>query len=581
MASDKKPFLTICVLESLMNFKKSIAHAVSKVSDIEASKIMALIEIPPDKKLGDFSVPCFALAKGTNPVQKASELAEKISKPKFVSVIKTAGPYLNFFLDETVFSKGCIESILREKGSYGKSEIGKGKKVMVEYSAPNTNKPLHVGHLRNDCIGMSVSRIFEFTGHKVTKANLVNDRGIHICQTMLAYQKFAEGKTPQSEGVKGDKFVGNLYVKFNQAVKENPALQEEAVESLQKWEAKDKKTLVLWKKMRSWVLGGFNETYARLGSEFDEFFFESDFYDKAKPLIELGLKKKVFEKDKNGAIIARLKKYGLSDKTVLRADGTSIYISNDLALTKYKEEKFRLDTNIWCVANEQNLYFKQLFKIFELLGFKWSKNCEHLNYGLVFLPEGKMKSREGKVIDADDLLLEIKELALIEIKKRYPKLSEKEAVERAEAISLAAIKFAMLRIDHKKDFTFVPEQSISFEGESGPYLQYTYARCKSILRKAGKSKKPDFKLLTGEKEKELLKLLVAFPETINKALESRSPHLICHYLLSLASEFNAFYHETRVIGSEAEPARLALVESVSIVLKNGLNALNISVLEEM
>jgi len=564
-----------------MNFKKYIANAVSKASGENAGKILDLIEVPPEKKLGDFSVPCFALAKGTNPAEKAFELAEKISKPNFVSEIKTAGPYINFFLDETVFSKECIELILKEKESHGASKIGKGKNAMVEYSAPNTNKPLHVGHLRNDCIGMSVSKLFEFTGHKVIKANLVNDRGIHICQTLVAYKKFAGGKTPKSEGVKGDKFVGDLYVKFNQAVKENPALQEEAVELLQKWEAKDKETLALWKKMRSWVLDGFNDTYARLGSEFDEFFFESDFYDKAKPVIELGLKKKVFEKDENGAIVARLKKYGLSDKIVLRADGTSIYISNDLALTKHKEEKFKLDYNLWCVANEQNLYFKQLFKIFELLGFKWSKNCEHLNYGLVFLPEGKMKSREGKVIDADDLLDKIKELALNEIKKRYTKLNEKEAIKRAETISLAAIKFAMLRIDHKKDFTFVPAQSISFEGESGPYLQYTYARCKSILRKAGTSKKPDFKQLSGEKEKELLKLLVAFPETITSALQARSPHLICHYLLSLASEFNAFYHETRVIGSSAEQARLALVEAVSIVLKNGLNLLNISVLEEM
>jgi len=564
-----------------MNFKKSIANAVSKASGEPIGKITKLIEVPPEKTLGDFSVPCFALAKGTNPAEKAAELMEKISKPKFVLEIKTAGPYINFFLDETVFSKECIESVLNEKDSYGTSETGKGKNILIEYSAPNTNKPLHVGHLRNDCIGMSVSNLFEFTGHNVTKANLVNDRGIHICQAMLSYMKFANGKTPQSEGMKGDKFVGDYYVKFNKEVKENPALQEEAGELLRKWEKKDPDTIKLWKEMRSWVLDGFNETYEKFGSRFDELFFESDFYEKAKPLIDLGLKKGVFEKNEEGAIIAKLKQHGLSDKVVLRADGTSIYLTFDLALTKHKQEAFKLDKNIWCIASEQNLYMKQLFKVLELLGFAWSKNCEHLSYGLVFLPEGKMKSREGKVIDADDLLKEVQTIALNEIKKRYTELSEKESTERAKAIALAAINFAMLRIDHKKDFTFVPEQSLSFEGESGPYLQYTYARCKSILRKAGKSKKPDFKQLTGEKEKELLKLLIAFPETLNKALEARSPHIICHFLLELASAFNAFYHETRVIGSEAEQARLALVEAVSIVLKNGLNVLNIPVLEEM
>jgi len=432
---------------------------------------------------------------------------------------------------------------------------------------------------------MSVSNLFESQGYGVIRANLINDRGIHICQAMLSLQKFGKGKTPKSEGIKGDKFVGDYYVKFNEEAKKNPAVNGQALELLKKWEAKDAAARKQWKEMRAWVLAGFKETYEKYGSKFDEIFFESDFYEKARPLIELGLKKGVFEKNEDGATIARLKKHGLPDKTVLRADGTSIYLTFDLALTKHKQEAFKPDKNIWCIASEQDLYMKQLFKVMGLLGFKWSKNCEHLSYGLVFLPEGKMKSREGKVIDADDLIAGIEKLAAGEVKKRFPKLSGKETAMRAEAIALAAIKFAMLRIDHKKDFTFIPEQSLSFEGESGPYLLYTYARAKSILRKAGKPEKAgkglDYSVFSGEREKELVKALAAFPETAGRALEGRNPHIVCHFLLNLAANFNAFYHETRVIGSAQEKERLALVEAVSIVLKAGLFLLNIPVLEEM
>jgi len=577
-----KLFFNICLLKFIMNFRKSISDAVSKQTGVSAGKILKLVEIPPDEKLGDFSVPFFTLVKkGENPVLAAATLAKKIKKPASVTEVKSVGSYLNFFVDGTAIAKKTIPEILKEKEEFGKSVLGKGKKVMVEYSAPNTNKPLHVGHLRNDCIGMAVSNLFEAHSFDVVRANLVNDRGIHICQAMLAYQKFGSGETPESSGVKGDKLVGNYYVKFNEESAKNPELKLEAAALLLKWEQKDKETIELWKKMRKWVLDGFRETYEKIGSSFDEFFFESDFYDKAKPLIELGLKKGVFEKEDNGAIVARLKEYGFPDKTVLRSDGTSIYISNDLALTKHKWEEFKLDKNIWCVANEQNLYFQQLFKILELLGFKWATECEHLNYGLVFLPEGKMKSREGKVIDADDLLAGIEELAFKEVKKRFPVLKDSEAEKRANAIALAAAKFAMLRIDHKKDFTFVPEQSVSFEGDSGPYLLYTYARAKSILRKAEPGQKADYSMLSGEKEKTILKKLLAFSKVISVSLNSRSPHHLCQFLLSLSEAFNAFYHESRVIGSDEEAARLALVESVSVVLRNGLTLLNIPVLEEM
>ncbi|MCX6801703.1 MAG: arginine--tRNA ligase [Candidatus Diapherotrites archaeon] len=570
----------------MLDLKKGIAKAFSGATGITEEQAFSLIESPPERKFGDFSIPVFTLCKkGENPAKKAKEISEKIKKTEGISKIGVLGPYINFFLDESALSSSVIESVLSLKENFGKNSEGKGKNVMVEYSAPNTNKPLHIGHLRNDCIGMAVSNLFEAAGYKVIRANLVNDRGIHICQAMVAYKKFGEGKDPKKAGMKGDKFVGEFYVKFNRNAKENPQLQEEANELLRKWEAKDPETIALWKKMREWVFEGFKETYKKFGSSFDEIFFESDFYDKAKPLIELGLKKGVFEKTEEGAVIARLEKYGFPDKTVLRADGTSIYISNDLALTKHKVEAFHLDKNLYCVASEQDLYFRQLFKVMELLGFPWAKKCEHLSYGLVFLPEGKMKSREGKVIDADDLIAQIERLALAEIEKRYPALSGIEKSKRAEAIALAAIKFAMLRIDHKKDFTFVPEQSVSFEGESGPYIQYTYARAKSVLRKAGwkgiGKEKIDFSALADEKEKGILKSLSSFPETVQKTLEGRNPNILCHFLLSLSEQFNTYYHDSRIIGSEEEKARLALAEAVSIVLKSGLSLLNIPVLEEM
>ncbi len=567
-----------------MNAKKAISEAFSRAAGISLTRAISLIEKPPDSKFGDFSIPCFTLcAKGENPAERATRIMKKLEKPKGIEKIRVLGPYINFFIDSSALAGECISEILSKRENYGQTQVGKGKRVMIEYSAPNTNKPLHVGHLRNDCIGMATANLFEFNDYKVIKANLVNDRGIHICQAMLAYKKFGKGKTPESEGGKGDKFVGEYYVKFHEEAKKNPKLNEEAAEMLKKWEQRDPETRALWKKMRSWVLAGFKETYKKFGSEFDEVFYESEFYDKAKPIIELGLKKGIFEKNSDGAVIARLEKHGLPDKTVLRADGTSIYISNDLVLTKYKEEKFKLDRNIFCIASEQDLYIKQLFKIMELLGFPWHKNLEHLSYGLVFLPGGKMKSREGKVIDADDLMTSVERLAVTEIKKRFPTLPKDKVKKRAEKIALAAIKFAMLRIDRKKDFLFRLEESVSFEGESGPYLQYTYARAKSILRKAGSIlKEPELSVLESEKEKELVKALYSFPETLTSALKERAIHVLCHYLLELAELFNTYYHETRVIGSgEKEAARLALVKAVSLVLKTGLSLLNIPVLEEM
>ncbi|MDD5148380.1 MAG: arginine--tRNA ligase [Candidatus ainarchaeum sp.] len=571
-----------------MDFKKDLVKELAKGLEKRFSEeqLSFFIESPKDSKMGDFALPCFKLAPALKkqPVEIAKELQAKTTLPKNFEKAEAAGPYLNFFLKKQNLAEQTLKLVFRQKEKFGKSRFSK-KKIMVEYSAPNTNKPLHLGHMRNDSIGMCISKVLEATGNKVTKADLFSDRGIHICKSMLAYKKWGEGKTPQKEKIKGDHFVGDYYVLFAKESAQNPALEDEAKEMLQKWEAGDKETRALWKKMNSWILAGFRQTYRRFGSKFDVEFFESDFYDKAKPILELGIKKGVFEKNDEGALVAKLEP-GLPDKVILRADGTSIYVTNDLALTRHKFEKFRIDTALWVVASEQNLYFQQLFKIFEKLGFAFSSKCAHLSYGMVFLPEGKMKSREGRVVDADDLMDEMALLAGNEIKKRHKGLKEKEIFIRKEKIALAAIKFFLLKIDAAKDMVFDSEKSIAFEGETGPYVQYTFARAKSILRKAKKTAfaKAKFGLLKEPSESGLVSLLSEFPEIVQKTASHLSPHILCHYLIGVSEKFNSFYHAVPVLQAEDKKivaARLALVAATAQVLKNGLELLNIETLEEM
>lgn len=570
----------------MLDLKRKLASSLAEQLDLQEEEIAKLIEIPPSEELGDYALPCFFLAKKMKRDARsiASELSKELSLPEGFAKMQAVGAYLNFFIDTAFLAKEVLSEIMEKKEKYGASEIGKGKRVMIEYSQPNTNKPLHIGHLRNDSIGMAISNLFEFCGYDVIRANLMNDRGIHICQAMLAYKLFGNNETPESTGMKGDKLVGKYYVLFHQKVKEDPKLNDLARELLRKWEAKDPETLALWKKLRDWVIEGFQQTYKIFGSKFDVIFFESDFYYKVKPIIEEGLAKGVFYKNDKGAIVAKLAP--LPDKVVLREDGTSIYISNDLVLTKHKIEHYDLDLNIFVVASEQDLYFKQLFRIFELLGYEWYNKNEHLSYGLVLLREGKLKSREGKVIDADDLIASVTELAKQEILKRT-ELSGKELEERALAIALAAIKFAMLRVDPKKNILFEPEKSISFEGSTGPYIQYTYARARSILRKANSLgityADADPTLLTNDMEKSIVKKLFFFPRVVLSSLEERKPNLICNYLIELAELFNSYYHEVPVLKAKEDvrKARLLLVDSVGRVIANGLTLLNIPVLEEM
>ncbi|PJA18189.1 MAG: arginine--tRNA ligase, partial [Candidatus Diapherotrites archaeon CG_4_10_14_0_2_um_filter_31_5] len=399
-----------------MNLKKEIVSELSKILSLEKEKVFDLLEVPPSKELGDYSFPCFKLSKELkkDPKQIASEFKEKIDLKKIslINSTETKGPYLNLFLDYSFLAKKLIPEILKEKEKFGLTSIGKNKKVMIEYSSPNTNKPLHIGHLRNDSIGMSLSHLYSVNGFNVIKAILINDRGVHICKSMLAYQKFGERKKPEK---KSDHFVGDYYVLFNQKAKENPELEKEALELLEKWEKKDKETWLLWKKMNDWSVKGIFETYKKFGSEFDVIYRESELFGESKKIIELGLTKKVFVKDQEQNIVVDLDKFGLGKKVVLRKDGTAIYLTNDLILTPEKFRKFPLEKSIWVVGSEQNLYFKQLFKSLELLGFDWVSKCLHYSYGMVFLPEGKMKSREGTVVDADDLIEELIELSKKEL----------------------------------------------------------------------------------------------------------------------------------------------------------------------
>jgi arginyl-tRNA synthetase len=565
--------------------KEVIVNLLLKEVNLDKAEIEKFIEIPPDSSLGDYAFPCFVLAKEKkkSPLLIAGELVDKLRKelPKEISNIDSKTGYVNFFIDKKIFAEGVLKNILKEKRVKDKA---KQKKIMVEFPSPNTNKPLHLGHLRNMSIGESVSRILEFNGNKVIKATMNNDRGVHICKSMIAYEKFGKGKTPASEKKKSDHFVGDYYVLFNKEFKKNPDLEEEAQECLRKWEAGDKKTIALWKKMNKWALDGFKETYKMFGLKHDKEYFESEIYDKGKKIVELGLKKKIFVK-KEGNVIAKIGKVGNEDfgeKVVLRRDLTSVYITSDLYLAKLKDEEFKLDGSIYVVGNEQEYHFKVLFYLLKKFGFKFSKNLHHLSYGMVELPDGKMKSREGTIVDADDLILETKGLAMKELQKRDLEISKKDLGEKGLKIALAAIKFTLLKVDIKKNMIFNPKEAISFEGDTGPYLLYSYARANSILVKS--NKKPGNKIDIYElKEQEinLLKRLNDFSNVVGNAYESLSPSAISSYVLELTHSFNEFYQNCQVLKSEEEDFRLRLVESFKNVLGNCLDLLGIEKLDKM
>ncbi len=562
--------------------KNYIAKLLAKSLQIKESEIQELIETPPTKDLGDYAFPCFTLVKTfkKNPNQIAEDLAKKISPQKDLEKIEAKGPYINFFINRNQLAQSTIKEILKQKNNYGKQKIP--SLVLIESPGPNTNKPLHIGHARNIVLGQSIKKILEFSGNKVKAVNINNDRGVHICKSMIAYQKYGNNQTPEKAKRKSDHFVGDFYVKFAKELEKNPKLDEEAQECLQKWENNDKKTIELWKKMNSWAFKGFEETYKKFNLKIDKHYYESKIYKQGKEIILEQLKKGIVKKKPDGALYIDLSKEGLGEKILVRTDGTSIYITFDLYLAVLRQKDFKFNKMLYLVANEQNYHFKVLFTLLEKFGFKWAKNLEHVNYGLVHLESGRMKSREGTVVDSDDLIEELQDLAKEEIKSRYKDLKEKEVQNRAEKIALAALRYYFLKIERQKDMLFKPEESISFEGNTGPYLLYTYARARSILKKANyKPSKIKMPKEITEEEKSLILQLSKFPEVVKKAYEELAPNHIANYAFEISKAFSEYYHKTKVLGSPEEKFRLALVDSFSQVLKNALKLLQIEVLENM
>ena len=489
--------------------------------------------------------------------------------------------------------------------SYGHKSIDKEKGItLVEFSSPNTNKPLHLGHVRNNLLGDSISRILNANGYKTIKTQIINDRGIHICKSMVSWIKFAKGSTPKSTGIKPDKFVGNFYVLFekeyqkqikvlvNKGYKKDDAEKKapiflEAKEMLKKWESADEKTIKLWKKMNSWVYEGFDKTYNSLGIEFDKNYYESNTYLKGKKIVEQGISNGIFYTKKDNSVCIDLTDNGLDEKVLIRSDGTSVYITQDIGTAMQRFEDFpEVKGMIYTVGNEQDYHFKTLFLILKKLGIKWTNMLHHLSYGMVDLPDGKMKSREGNVIDADDLMSKMKTTAK-EISSKLGKLdgySKNEKNDLYEKISLGALKYYILKVDPRKTMLFDPEKSIDFNGNTGPFIQYTYARIQSILKSSNIDSLTKLPEKLDPKEISIIKQLILYPEIVEQSLKNLSPAIISNYIYDLVKKFNSFYQNISILGAEniiIKNFRLLLLRNVARNLKNSCSLLGISLPDSM
>jgi len=553
---------------------------------------------------GDITLVTFPLVAISNksPEQTAREIGEYLEQHvEEVSSFEVVKGFLNIRMSDTYWL-ACLHELSEEK-AYGRHSRN-GKKIMVEYSSPNTNKPLHLGHVRNNVLGFSLSEILDAAGYEVFKTCLVNDRGIHICKSMIAWQKYGNDETPESAGLKGDHFVGKYYVIFDQEYKKEIAslvatgsTEEEAKKTapliletqamLLAWEAHNPEVLALWKRMNAWVYAGFEQTYSRLGVTFDKYYYESDTYKLGKDLIQQGLDSNVFFRKPDGSVWIDLSTDGLDEKVVLRADGTSVYITQDLGTAVLKEADFGMDQSIYVVGNEQDYHFKVLFLILKKLGLPWANGLLHMSYGMVDLPGGKMKSREGTVVDADDLIDEMQETARIKTEElgKTDDFSEAEKISLNRKIGLGALKYFLLKVDPRKRLLFDPAESIDFQGNTGPFIQYSYARIKSILRKESNISRYKGEFLgMNEDERSLIKLLYSYRETVHTAAQEFSPAVIAAYLYDLSKSFNRFYHENQVLKAEDEVTRqfrLNLCLQTGLILKSGMTLLGIEVPEKM
>ncbi|MEQ2977609.1 arginine--tRNA ligase [Butyricimonas faecihominis] len=587
---------------------QQVLEAVKACYGVELTEKDVQLQETRKEFAGDLTVVVFPFTRYSrkSPEETAKELGEylkqNIEEVETYNVIKG-------FLNVVISSAYWIEVLndVAKEEKYGYAKEPSGKTYMIEYSSPNTNKPLHLGHIRNNFLGWSVSEIQKANGHNVIMVNLVNDRGIHICKSMIAWEKFANGATPESTGTKGDHFVGDYYVRFDkeykaqikelmeqgkteeEAKKEAPILLE-AQEMLRKWEAGDEKVVSLWRTMNDWVLKGFDETYKMMGISFDKVYFESQTYKKGRDLVLKGLADGVLYRKDSGSVWADLTGDGLDHKLLLRDDGTSVYMTQDIGTAYDRFNEFNMDQEIYVVGNEQNYHFQVLSLVCKKLGFDWADKIKHLSYGMVELPEGKMKSREGTVVDADDLIDEMIHTARTTSEElgKLDGYTKEEAEDVYRKVALGALKYFILKVDPKKTMMFNPKESIDFNGNTGPFIQYTYTRIKSVLRKAEEA---GVKIVPGdihtaltEKEQNLVKLIAKLPAVVKEAGDNYSPALIGNYAYELAKEFNQFYHDYSILKEENEQVRnlrLLLAQQCSVAIENAMGMLGIEMPERM
>ena len=577
---------------------KSIEElGAEKGVEIDLSELQISGESPPEVKLGDLAFPMFLPAKVFReaPASIAASVAERLATKDLAGTAEAAGPYVNVRLSRPAVADATVRSALSAGDLYGSNDSQAGRRVTIEFSSPNTNKPLHLGHLRNDALGESVSRTLAACGAEVRKVNLINDRGVHICKSMLAYQKFGDGKTPESEGKKGDHFVGDYYVAFSNWVKDEPAAEEAARAMLVAWEAGDPEVVSLWKRMNDWAISGIRETYEATGIEFDQLYHESETYASGKTEVLKGLESGVFYRDDEGTVWVDLEPIKLDRKVLLRRDGTSLYLTQDIGTVIARHADSPFDRMIYVVASEQNYHFTVLFYVLEQLGFPWASNLYHLSYGMVNLPEGKMKSREGTVVDADDLIAELKALATEEIREKEREEAVGDIDRTAHSIAIGALHYYLLQVTATKDMIFDPKESLSFTGNTGPYLQYMCARISSMLRKAderdiaaGPGIPPptdtNWSLLSTDEEWLLVRSVADYPSIVSQAAAELNPSLLTSFLYNMARTYSSYYHDHPILTAEdpaVRTARLHLTAAVLVVLKAGINLLNIPFLKVM
>lgn len=595
-----------------MNLEHSLRSEIQKAITALFNAPVDQVQLQPTNQEfeGSHTLVCFPLTRASKlkPEETAKAIGDYLVQHSgIVTRYNVVKGFLNLVVSDTTWAE-TFASIYANK-NYGFLPAN-GKEIMVEYSSPNTNKPLHLGHLRNNFLGYSVAELYKANGYNVHKVQIINDRGIHICKSMAAWKLYGNGETPQSSGLKGDKLVGKYYVEFDKnykaqakelqekglseadAEKQAPIMKQ-AVDMLQKWEAKDPETVQLWKTMNGWVYEGFDSTYRRMGVDFEKLYYESDTYLLGKEEVLKGVEKGIFFKKEDGSVWVDLTADGLDQKVLLRSDGTSVYMTQDIGTAILRFRDFpKIEGQIYTVGNEQEYHFKVLFLILGKLGYEWAKKCYHLSYGMVDLPSGKMKSREGTVVDADDLMQEMADEAERQTRAlgKIDELSEAESKQLFEMIGLGALKFFLLKVDPKKRMLFDPNESIQLQGFTGPFIQYTHARIRAILRKAESMNivptENDLKGLSSlePSEREALLVLSLFENKIREAAKDYSPAVIANYAYDLAKQYNQFYQNISIF-NEADPLKLkfrvALSDSIASAIKKSMNLLGISVPERM